>query len=266
MMNENIETKLKLLTTTMLLGSAVYEFMYFQGVGISISQAPLSVIDFIRGWAEWAMFAFGILFGVFVNELLFGRVEKWRSENEIISSSENPSKLTFFRELPFTLIKHFSYILAFAFLLIGEAVIVATSMGIIVLAIIFFKWLMEGSPYEEKFLNKSTILLVVLIVGVSINGFHKGVMALNYPYKNIEAEMKIDDGVVKVIRIFDQWALVKTKEESFGWVNNQSNKLIKIHTDRYQFIGLLCYAKKNYEFAKDLPITSCRYTYEIINY
>lgn len=266
-MDEKIETKLKLITTTMLLGSAVYEFMYFQGVGISISQAPLSLVDFIKGWAEWGTFAFGILFGVFVNELFFGRVEKWRSESEIISASNNPNKMKFIRELPYVLIKYLSYILFGAFLLLGEASVIATSLGIIVIAILFFKWILESSPYEDKFLNKSGVFLVVLIVGLCINGFHKGMMASNYSYKNIEAEMRVEnDVVVKVLRIFDQWTLVKTKEETFGWVNNQSNKLIKFHVDRYQFVGLLCYAKKNYEFAKNLPITSCRYTYEIIDY
>jgi hypothetical protein len=266
-MNDDFLTKIKLLTTTMILGSAIYEFMYFQGLGISISQAPISIADLIRGWVEWGTFGFGVLLSLLINELFLKRIRNWKNDAELISRSDTPNKLKKIIELPYTLIKYSGYFLLAWFFLLGEAAIIPTTLGFTVVAILIFKWLFEGSPYEERFLNNLSIFLIIMTVGLSISGFHKGTTVANYSYKSMTTSMKIEnEELVKVIRFFDQWTLVKTNDNKLGWVNNQSNKIVRFNPDRYQFIGILCYLKKNYDFAKTLPIQSCKYIYEVIDY
>ncbi len=263
-MHQKIETYMKLLASMAILCSALYEFMYFQGFGLSIRDVPINTTDLVKGWAEWGAYGGGILFGIFVNELLLSRIEGWKTEGEIISSSSNPQQTKKIRESPYKLIFWTGILLFVGFLVIGEAAAVPTMLGFIVVIATFLKWLLIGSPYESFLYEQRISIFIVANIGFAVLGFSNGVNAMNSDFSQEAPTMKVDnDETVKVIRIFDQWTLVKTESKEFGWVNNQSNKVIKFNTDRYQFIGLACYLKKNYEFAKFIGFTHCKYTYNL---
>jgi hypothetical protein len=263
-MPQKTETYFKLLAVVAMLCSALYEFMYFQGFGLSIRDVPINTADLVKGWAEWGTYGGGILLGIFINELVIARVEGWKTEDEIVSSSSNPQRLKNFRASPYKLVYWLGLLLLVAFLFIGEAAAIPTMLGFIVVSTIFIKWLIEGSLYESIFYEKRIPIFIVANIGFAVLGFSNGSNAMNSSFSLDAPTMTVENGeAVKVIRIFDQWTLVRTEGKQFGWVNNQSNKVIKFNTDRYQFIGLACYLKKNYDFAKFMGFTHCKYTYNL---
>ena len=263
---EKIQNYFKVFIPISIAASICYEIAFFMGFGVGIKDAPIGTADFLRGWLQWSAYGWGLFAGYFISNILIRRIEGWKTEEQIIASAKDPEKLRRFRNSPYKFIRLGAIFLGMQFLFVGEVSFLPLYLLSIWLAIDLVKWLFIGSPYENYLINQRSMFLIVCLVGFLVLGFERGSITMRMKYSDIEPSLELQAGEnVKVIRILDQWSLVKTKDEEFGWVNHQSGKLIKFKANRYQFVGLLCYAKKNFEFASKWNIYTCKNFYSYTN-
>ena len=230
--------------------SGVYEFFYFLGFGTQLSETPLTTIDFLRGWMEWSSTGNYFLLGLSVH-LLISRIETWRTEEEIVNATSNPSRTRQIRDAPFRAIAWLSGLLLLVFLLIGEIYYQSAMLGMLVASIALVLWIAKGSPLGPAMANSKWMNLWVILIFCAFNAFHLGTDASLADNSNRLTTVVQDSKTeVKVVRVFDQWSLVHLNDGVFGWYYHQSERMIKFVPDRQQFIGAYCYFWQEFDASK----------------
>lgn len=229
--------------------SLIYEVCYFWGLGIGIARAPLSPSDYLTGWTEWSSVGLYFFLGMFVNVIVFGRIENWKSEEELIANSKNPEKLRKLRNGPAKAFIVFAFALGLIFIVVGEVNLVAFLPFIFLSLLAIVIWLAKGSAFEDQLRTSRIQVLIGTLIICGINGFSHGTNVLAHANKSQFATI-IEGQNKQVIRIFDQWTLVRLNDERFSWVSNQSELKIDFKPDRNRFVGIYCYYQWHWNKAK----------------
>ena len=240
-MKEKIITVTKLAVPAVVILSIAYEWSYFYGLGISLSQTPLSSSDFLKGWIRWYPIAFGFLTGLFLIKVLIPRLEHWKTEEEIIQSSKNPEATRRDRLLPWRIAQFFSLFLLLFPILFGEAYATLGSMGLGYLWARFMVWLFRKAPWESFDLD-ALLYGGLAIVSILLIGFQSGASTLNTKLIGSSPSYKIssESSATPIVRSFDQWTLVRVSENEFSWIQHDSNAIINFKSERQPFRGLAC--------------------------
>lgn len=250
-MEEKISLLLKLTIPTLVIASLTYELNYFWGMGLSINSTPLEVSDLLRSWIEWGSIFLSASLAYLLLETFLKRAENWRSEDQIINSTNNPELTRKFREYSWRTMKFFAYLTLLIFILFGEDYLMKSIIGFYALGHSFILWVTEKSPVDH---NRSLIRLLTFstffVIYFSIKGFSDGKAILdNQPA--IDSQIEIKNKNYEVIRIFNNWSLLRINLNELGWIHHQSDRTIKVKISRDRFIGVAPYIlKKN--FSKDI--------------
>jgi hypothetical protein len=229
--------------------SVVYEFFFFLGLGTDLSHTPLNPVDFLRGWMEWANTGQYIFF-VFLTHLLIRKLESWKTEEEIVASSSSPELTRKIRNSPHRYIIWLGGILLMKFLIVGEIHYQSGIIGIIITSIIIFDWIVDGSPQSSNIFNAKLPLFWFALIFCGLNAFKIGTSVYDARTEPLYVT-KISSGkYVEVVRVFDQWSLVRLDKREFAWVFHQSDREIKFSPERHQFIGAYCYFWQEYSSTK----------------
>lgn len=244
MMNEKIQSLLKLTIPTLLVASLAYELTYFWGMGLSLNSTPLGVNDFLRGWMEWGSLFLTVSLIYFFVEIVLRRSENWQSEEQIINSTSNPERIRKFRESPFIAMKWIAYVTLSMFILFGENYLVGSTIGFFAVEAIIIYWLADKSPIaNDRFLIRLLVFTVFFVTYFSIKGFNDGKSVLDGNAKN-NTVVEIKDEPKEVVRIFNEWTLFRVSPNELGWIYHQSDRLIKVKIDRERFIGVIPFILK----------------------
>ncbi len=80
--------------------SVLYDYSYLKALGLNFAEVQTSIADHVRSALVWLPTMLGALAFVVLWELLTRRIEGFRSEDEIIGSSQNPTLLRKIRRGP----------------------------------------------------------------------------------------------------------------------------------------------------------------------
>jgi hypothetical protein len=240
----------------------VYEVMYFIGIGIDIRNAPHSKFDYLSNWTEWIYYIAGMLL-FFIFDLFSSKLENWKTEEQIISSTSNPTFYKKLRASPAISIKYLSFILFFIFLFVGEIAFHTTLVFSTVFMIIFYEYLILGSPLQKKIPQRLTIFTLILLCGIGSIGYSNGIRDYHSSFQeNYKNNLLINNEKINVLRIYENWSLVRRNNEGLYWISNSTEKVIIINSDKNQFIGIGCYLKFNFELTKNINLPYCNHFYQ----
>lgn len=252
--------------------SLLYEVAYFWGLGISIAETPLSAIDFVRGWMEWGTYSLSFILGVasaaFVGKAIKRTSEERSSKYQNLEVLETKGiryvdneKLSEFAD---NALRSLCFVTLAIVFLFGEWFLNIALIGFVYIAIRIYAWFYQENSEEIKKEQTLMLILFVSIVYIFIVGFTNGAYALNSKHEKITMSVKVQDNEdVKLLRFFDSWVLSKNKNNSFSWINNQSQIRVDFLAKRAQFIGLLCLYKRDYQFARNWDVHHCKNLYSI---
>jgi hypothetical protein len=103
-----------------LLLSIVYDYGYFESLGITFSDVPSSISDHLRTGLIWFPALFFAVVGATIFELITVRIERGMSEDEIITSSPVPEKTKRFRERLIKLLPWIAGCIIVSYILAGD--------------------------------------------------------------------------------------------------------------------------------------------------
>ncbi len=239
-----------LVVTYSVVVSIVYDFFFFIGLGINLSMTPIGPVDFLRGWMEWTSKGMFYFIGLMIH-FIVRRIESWKTEEELIKSTSNPEQMKKIREMPLKLIFWIAAALFSVYLIFGEVVYSVAILGIIVAGSFFISWFLSGTTFSETVLHPKWSSLWSVLIFCGVFGFHQGaeVMYQSPESLPLNTSSTSTDGL-PVIRLFDQWSLVRLNEKELGWYFHQSDRLIKFTPERRQFIGAYCFYWQQTENSK----------------
>lgn len=216
-----------------------YETSFFLGADISLKNAPIGVSDLFRGWTIWLTTVIFSLIGFFSGQFSAQRRSfKSSFENSIFANPE--AKKTFW------MCEKILYgFLTLSFLLFGEKLLFTTILIPFTLSSIRIA---SSKLTNEKYLinqkNLGYLLTLILIIFYTCNqAFWSGRFATEGEFTS-SSKLTFQQEEFKVVRIFDQWTLVKTSENKFSWIYHQSDRKIDIVSEPSKFIGLIPYCSK----------------------
>lgn len=237
-MEEKVSLLLKLIIPTLVIASLTYELNYFWGMGLAINATPLAVNDLLRSWIEWGSIFLLASLGYLLFETFLKRAENWQSEDQIINSANNPELTKKIRKYFWQVIKIFAYLTLLIFLLFGENYLISAMFGFFALGHTTILWVTEKSPIDH---NRPLIRLLTLsiffIIYFSIKGFSDGKDVLDNK-STIDSQIVINNKNYEVIRIFNDWSLLRINSNELRWVHHQSDRTIAAKIGRNRFIGI----------------------------
>lgn len=250
---KNLTKFLSITLPTVALASLAYEMAYLWGLGISINDSPISNNDILRGWQQWYIFLAPLLL-ITLNPSLVIRFIHAIRRNSRGSESNGRS---FFASKVYKLLRIMGYILVGFFLLYGEFVGFYLILGMLIFGFDFFINLKQ-----QRLISRESFHIGIFILSLSaIFGFYGFTIGLIDSYKSYFSDGMIiedrDGDVKSVIRIYESWTLVREDVESYAWMNNQSEKKIIVPTDRYYFLGAICFSKQFFDIHHPLMSNFC---------
>jgi hypothetical protein len=251
-MEDKILNATKIAIPVVVLISVTYEFFFFKGMGSSLSQSPLGTSDFLRGWIDWSPLLIPFIIGHIFTRAYFLQAD--RERNAVITYQIEDAKVAKPRWLKcvqkwFTLSDLFfvsGALLLCHFLLYGEQVTFLLGTSALLFSLGVFERLHQSSITQRSRLVLATGISIFGVVAFfAASGFYRGSSVLDLDIfesdKPPEFSMKLDEQTVTVVRVFDQWALVKKAAGTYAWIHHQSGKLIEFEPHRYRFQGVVCY-------------------------
>lgn len=244
---DKIETFLKFTLPTVVLSSLSYEICYLWGLDINIADTPLSNGDILRGWQQWYIFLIPLLFiTLFPNSII--RVWNFIKKRPRKGSVKHSNSLKIANVL-LRILTIFATILFLAYLLFGDQLIAFLILSFSIFSFRFLANLTINKIINGRFLMfTSMICLFSSMVGSYASLFAR----LDYHKSLFEDKSLVEvDGYKKtVVRIYENWTLVRYGFETYAWLHHQSDRKIIYNTDRTYFLGAICFAHRN-SYLKD---------------
>src|SRR5207244_2549060 len=102
------------------LGSVVWDWAYFGELGMGFADIPTSLADHVRSGLLWLPATTLMVILAFLNELVTRRIEGWRTETELITTSSHPVFIRRFRNSVPVLFGVLGYTIAALYVLLGD--------------------------------------------------------------------------------------------------------------------------------------------------
>lgn len=245
---------LKLTIPFVVVLSVVYELFYFQGMGWRLSQAPLTTQDFLRGWVVWGAVALPLLFG-FLSTI--GSQHPFESVREAHRDSnttgqihaESRKSIRCLSKLLFCSMLAFSGALLLVFVIAGEThlFVLQTGFSVFWLALMMRYFFMVPEP---EFVPIAKLIGGGILTLFSLAGLEAGSKVLSEEFQLPDVTTQQTSRIAgideSVVRIFDQWTLVRLSPKHYAWINHQSGETIEFHPGRLRYQGLRCIFNEDY--------------------
>ncbi len=238
---DKIETFLKFTLPTVVLSSLSYEICYLWGLDINIAHTPLSNGDILRGWQQWYIFLIPLLFiTLFPNSII--RVWNFIKKRPRKGSVKhiNNERLASILLVTLTI---FATILFAMFLLFGDQLI-----AFLILSFSIFSFRFLASLSKNRIINGRFLMFISMIcLFSSIIGSYASLFAKLDYYNSLFDEktyVEVNETKKNVIRVYENWTLVRNGFESYAWLHHQSERKIIYNVDRLHFLGIACFAQR----------------------
>lgn len=244
-----LKNALELAVPYVVISSVGYEFFYFKGLGYQLNSTPLGVADFFRGWIFWLAVVLPAFVGFFVSN------SSSKPLHILPSNLQQPTKNS---SCAYKVFYYFSLYSPYLFsgvgvtvfiwfLFLGEQISFALQLGIL---LVFLGILEKMHQWSMTRVQTVGITLFALFLCVCVSGFEKGSIVLDDEFRATKQGLigltKLDEQEVDVIRIYDQWSLVRIYPKQYAWINHQSGRSIKFNVSRKRFQGIFCISNEDW--------------------
>lgn len=255
MIKSKIEELFKFLTLILPISigaTFIYEVSFFWGIGIY--QTPLGLADLFRGWVNWL----GSLIYFLVVFITFILLLPWSIFARVLVSKDNLKKSEAITTRKIGIIEQLIYLILIIIfpMLYGAKMLPLAFFAIF--GVLINITLIETRGYSKEKQRATMIFRVFfyfILVFYSYHGINDGNLALDKSFKS-SSKLTFNSEEFKVVRLFDQWALVKGSDDQFSWIYHQSDRKIDAipFIPERKFIGLIpyCALYENVKFCKML--------------
>ena len=224
--------------------SAAYEYFYFKALGIDLSKTPLGTSDFLRGWIVWMPVLIPLIAGRLLSQAFVFLANGSSPEVKTPQLQRSPAAIKLVKTAFWSLIALGASI-AFSYIVIGEYIQLLLQNCIATFAVaIWIKLPTKGTSNQHQESIKFLLIPIAFVAYFSLNGFAEGSVVLDdeFDISNLHSrqKIKIEGSAYDVIRVFEQWTLVRIRPKHYVWLNNQSSQTIEFEAGRRRYQGLPC--------------------------
>ena len=251
-MKDKVLDAIKLTIPAVVVISVAYEFFYFLGMGWRLSQAPLHTQDFIRGWLVWGAVLLPALSGS-LTTFTFSVTNPLELNNEQPVSMSEAETLIY--ELKRCLVRVIFWgffaigvTLLLRFIVEGEYRLYSLQTSVLCLgfsALVRMAFI-TGVPKFDTFLK---MMALGLLSYFCLVGFEDGTNVLDGEFRLPDTATvqttRISGVNETVIRVFDQWTLIRQSPRHYAWINHQSGETIEFQAWRKRYQGIRCVFNEN---------------------
>ena len=238
----NIGALVGVIASLSVIVSLIYDWGFFWALGISFSQAPTTITDHVQSWIIWLprVIVIGIL--LLAYDLLFARVERGLTEEELISTSRNTrikniitKPLIIFESIisskMFIIESSILYIILW--LLFGGILYFAALLGLTVLWGLFIKRVFakkkKGIRYpafmESFSLFVPTAGFILFLMGAMSTGVIREELSMSHRLV-IDGRAGVTEIVeTELLRAFEKWLLIRDENKQLSWIRLDEVKL-----------------------------------------
>ncbi len=232
-----ISTKVSGLTVSLsFLCSLIYDWGFFEAFGLSFLDLPSTITDHLRSTLIWfPLIASGLGISI-IFELTSQRIERGKTEEEIIKESSNPEWLAKFRESPYKFLQLLAILAVILYLLFGDFAASFIPFALVILWVTFSFWLhnhprilLQRGPVISRFI----IIFPAILIFLGFHGYATGKKMIIHKEPDIQINLKEPTKVLSAIRLrfFEKGVLVMSLEENkpefFKWEEISSIDLKK---------------------------------------
>ncbi|MCR1769078.1 hypothetical protein [Burkholderia glumae] len=239
-----------LLATITLPCSVIFDWAYFNRLGLTLAVVPTSLTDHARSAVIWAPFVSLLIVGNFVMDLVDRRGRGWKPkvvDRKKIDSAKNSITRFFYWVLEFPII---GYTLIFAlgviqYVLEGSAIVSTVVMFLYFMWIWLFSWIISSPEGAPSWIDRWRFWLILgplVVVFAYSGGDSRAADALR---QKPTATLYLSSGKVvdnaTILRYFDKGVLLKGQNEHLMFVQWSAISNIDDNRPRLIFRGVLCY-------------------------
>lgn len=245
---DQIGVLLALVASVGVIISFVYDWGFLSELGIEFSDAPTTIADHFRSWLVWLPLVAVAAWFILAQELLLARLERGKTEEEIVGSSRNPAFTRLVRQSPRHSYLIIVVLLGVLWLLYGEPFSAARFVFFPALWIVFVGWVFRQPRLASRFSAFAqlfaalapAILLLVFFLGALIAS---GGMSIPSASHRIVLSGEGGDGSneeVRVLRSFEDWVLVRDANENVVWIHADGIARMQVLEGNGPFRGIAC--------------------------
>lgn len=198
---------------------------------------------------EWTNSCRYFFLGV-LTDFLISKFKSWKYGGEAVASSSSPETTKKIPDTPLIFIIGFGAGTLVLLLIYGEIFYAISMIGLMILFIAGIVWIAIRSPLRSSLLSPKWSIFWLVILFCGMNAFNIGKSLYDAASEPIYVTNMSDKKDVELVRVFDQWSLVRLDKREFAWVFHQSDRVIKFTPERRQFIGAYCYFWQEYSSTK----------------
>lgn len=230
--------------------SFVFDWGYLSTLGISVSEAPITISDHVQSWLVWLPIVATCTIIVLPIEFITRRMERGMTEEEIIASSPNPSRTKRFRDRPSIFIGFLGPGIVILWLLFGEPFRHGLFFGLAISWGVFTIWVFRQTTLRSRysyvfrlwFYWIPSVLFMVFFIGEL--SARSEIFSEHNVYKIYRDNAAITDSLeateIILIRTFDHWFLSRDKSGKLMWIRTDQISHMEVPDDETPFRGLAC--------------------------
>lgn len=229
--------------------SLFYEWGFLAALGFRFVESPTTLADHLGSWLEWLPWIAITLIFVISWELLSQRIERGMTEEEIIRTSQDPTRTRKLRTGYKTIYKFLGPLILINYLALGDWIpLSSVAVGFA------FTWFtltafVFGIP---RMTDRYSLFLrrcfLFIPIGMSVF-FYLGYQEAERRVTNSEFHYRIyymnkdnSEGFeeLQLLRTFEKWLVVRNHSNKINWIAMKNVARIEFQDDREKFGGLLC--------------------------
>ena len=233
-------------TAASLCASVAYDWGYFRALGIAFDESPTVIADHARTGLIVLPLVALVGFGLLVLDLLTRRIEGGMTEEEIVSSSNNPERTARARARPYTFVFWTAIAALLTWVFLGEST--GAFLAVPVLWGSFVSWVFSH-PRLGIAVSETHFRAIYWIPATSACLYFVGSDAGRVDHESLSITHRIHLAStssatapidVQLMRAFGQWSLTKDQDGNIAWIAQQEILRIYLLKEHTPFPGLAC--------------------------
>ena len=229
--------------------SVFYDWGFFTALGISFADAPTTLSDHMQSWLVWLPGVATAAIFVLAIELLTRRIERGKTEDEIIASSPSPVWMRRIRDSPYYFMGFMGPLLVMLWILFGEVFFDGLFFGLSICWFFFIGWIFGHQTVKERhsdLFRWSVYWLPPVMLGI----FFFGSMSVEHDFFAGEYKINVRSTSstknVEILRSFERWVLVREEHNAIAWIPLEDiDRMEQVQKPR-PFRGLACLFSKRW--------------------
>jgi len=244
-----------------LIGSIFYDWGFISALGLSFSDIPTSVNDHLRSWLVWLPSVTIGVICIIAIELLTRRLERAKTEEEIILSSSNPVRTQKIRNRPLYVAGFIGILTVMLWLLFGDRFHGGLLPALIIIWFTFSRWVFGLPSVRARYSQNFTFFVhwvPPIIIFFYFSGFNDAAFHIDSNPPLDVVQIKTSQGDVSTVKVhilrsFEQWLLVLDTNKQILWIRSDDVVWIENHPVQKRFSGIVCGLFNEFCFTQAAP-------------